>query len=145
FGQWVLCTTWASLVTVAADRGFGVLLTRDGARPGAPAAQLVGGALLLRMAVAAPLAAILYAGAGRLSADPGTIAGLRIGALLGVAGAAYGCFGAMLKSQARWMPTVLGVETGWLALQLAGLSWLVSMGAGGGGRGGGARGELVAR
>jgi PST family polysaccharide transporter len=138
FGQWVLCTTWASLVTVAADLGFGVLLTRDGARPGAPAAQLVGGALLLRMAVAVPLAAILYACAGRLSADPGTIAGLRIGALLGVAGAAYGCFGTMLKSQARWMPTVLGVETGWLALQLAGLWWLVSRGAGG------ARGDVVA-
>jgi len=31
FGQWVLCTAWASLLTVAADLGFGVLLTRDGA------------------------------------------------------------------------------------------------------------------
>ena len=56
FGQWVLCTTWASLLTVAADLGFGVLLTRDGARPGAPAARLVGGALRLRLAVAIPLA-----------------------------------------------------------------------------------------
>jgi O-antigen/teichoic acid export membrane protein len=41
FGQWVLCTTWASLLTVAADLGFGVLLTRDGVRPAAPAAHPV--------------------------------------------------------------------------------------------------------
>ena len=60
FGQWVLCTAWASLLTVAADLGFGVLLTRDGARPGAPAAQLVGGALVLRLAVAVPLGAIFH-------------------------------------------------------------------------------------
>jgi O-antigen/teichoic acid export membrane protein len=141
FGQWVLCTTWASLLTVAADLGFGVLLTRDGARPGAPAARLVGGALLLRLAVVVPLGAILYACAGRLSADPESIAALRVGALLGIAGAAYGCFGAMLQSQARWLPTVLGLETGWLALQLAGSWWLVNAGAGGAG---GADGTLVA-
>jgi O-antigen/teichoic acid export membrane protein len=147
FGQWVLCTAWASLLTVAADLGFGVLLTRDGARPAAPAAHLVGGALLLRLAVAVPLGAILYAYAGLLSADHETIAGLRLAALLGVAGAAYGCFGAMLKSQAQWLPTVLGVETGWLAFQLAGFWWLVHSGSGGsGGSGGssGAGGELVA-
>ena len=153
FGQWVLCTTWASLLTVVADLGFGVLLTRDGARTGAPAARLVAGALLLRLAVVVPLGAILYACAGILSADPETIAGLRVGALLGVAGAAYGCFGAMLQSQARWLPTVLGLETGWLALQLAGSWWLVNAGAGGaggasaaGGVGGagGADGTLVA-
>lgn len=156
FGQWVLCTTWASLLTVAADLGFGVLLTRDGARPGAPAARLVAGALRLRLAVAIPLAVILYASAGRLSADPESIAGLRVGALLGIAGAAYGCFGAMLQSQARWLPTVLGLETGWLALQLAGSWWLVQTGssgssgsgwlagAGWGGGAGGAGGTLVA-
>ena len=150
FGQWVLCTAWASLLTVAADLGFGVLLTRDGARPAAPAAHLVGGALLLRLAVAVPLGAILYAYAGLLSADHETIAGLRVAALLGVAGAAYGCFGAMLKSQAQWLPTVLGVETGWLAFQLAGFWWLVHSGSGasgGAGRSGGAGvagGELVA-
>jgi O-antigen/teichoic acid export membrane protein len=141
FGQWVLCTTWASLLTVVADLGFGVLLTRDGARPGAPAARLVGGALLLRLAVVVPLGAILYACAGRLSADPESITGLRVGALLGIAGAAYGCFGAMLQSQARWLPTVLGLETGWLALQLAGSWWLVNAGVDGTG---GADGTLVA-
>jgi O-antigen/teichoic acid export membrane protein len=141
FGQWVLCTTWASLLTVVADLGFGVLLTRDGARPDAPAARLVGGALLLRLAVVVPLGAILYACAGRLAADPEAVAGLRMGALLGVAGAAYGCFGAMLQSQAHWLPTVLGLETGWLALQLAGSWWLVHAGPGGAG---GAGGTLVA-
>ena len=137
FGQWVLCTTWASLLTVAADLGFGVLLTRDGARPGAPAARLVAGALRLRLAVAIPFAVILYASAGRLSAEPEAIAGLRVGALLGIAGAAYGCFGAMLQSQARWLPMVLGLETGWLALQLAGSWWLVQTGSGGSGGSGG--------
>ena len=144
FGQWVLCTTWASLLTVVADLGFGVLLTRDGARPGAPAARLVGGALTLRLAVAIPLGAILYASAGRLSADPESIAGLRVGALLGIAGAAYGCFGAMLQSQARWLPMVLGLETGWLALQLAGSWWLVHTGAGGAGGAGWSGGPIVA-
>ena len=150
FGQWVLCTAWASLLTVAADLGFGVLLTRDGARPGAPAAQLVGGALLLRLAAAVPLGAILYACAGWISTDRETIAGLHLAALLGVAGAAYGCFSAMLKSQARWLPTVLGVETGWLAFQLAGLWWLVNTGAGrsggvgGAGRAGGPGRDVVA-
>jgi O-antigen/teichoic acid export membrane protein len=138
FGQWVLCMTWASLLTVVADLGFGVLLTRDGARPRAPAGRLVGGALVLRLAVVVPLGAILYACAGRLSADPESIAGLRVGALLGIAGAAYGCFGAMLQSQARWLPMVLGLETGWLALQLTGSWWLVHAGAGG------ADGTLVA-
>jgi O-antigen/teichoic acid export membrane protein len=144
FGQWVLCTTWASLLTVVADLGFGVLLTRDGARPGAPVARLVGGALLLRLAVVVPLGAILYACAGRLSADAESIAGLRVAALLGIAGAAYGCFGAMLQSQARWLPTVLGLETVWLAVQLAGSWWLVQVGAGGAGAAGAARRELVA-
>ena len=28
FGQWVVCTTWASLLTIAADLGFGVLSSR---------------------------------------------------------------------------------------------------------------------
>jgi O-antigen/teichoic acid export membrane protein len=144
FGQWVLCTTWASLLTVIADLGFGVLLTRDGARPGAPAARLVVGALTLRLAVAIPLGAILYGSAGRLSADPESIAGLRVGALLGIAGAAYGCFGAMLQSQPRWLPMVLGLETGWLALQLAGSWWLVHTGSGGAGGAGWSGGPIVA-
>ena len=40
FGRWILCTAWASTLTVVVDLGFGVLLTRDGAarRTPSPAA-----------------------------------------------------------------------------------------------------------
>src|SRR4029077_21197316 len=48
FGRWILCTTWASILTVVADLGFGVLLTRDGARPGSPAGRLLSSTLLIR-------------------------------------------------------------------------------------------------
>jgi len=153
FGRWILCTAWASTLTVVVDLGFGVLLTRDGARPDAEPGRLLSGALVLRLALACPLAALLYAGAGYVSSDAETIAGLRVAALLGTAGAAYGCFGALLRSQPRWLPAVLGVETGWLALQLAGAWWLVHTGSGGSagfsgfGRPGGAGafgGEVVA-
>lgn len=133
FGRWILCTTWASTLTVVTDLGFGVLLTRDGARPsadGAEAGRLVAGALVLRMALAVPLGAVLYASAARLGTDAESIAGLRMAVLLGIAGAAYGCFGAMFRSQPRWLPTVLGIETGWMAVQLAGSWWLVGRGSG---------------
>lgn len=123
FGGWILCTTWASSLTVVADLGFGVLLTRDGARSNAPAGRLVRGALLPRLALVVPLAGILYLLAHRLSSDAESIAGLRVAAVLGVAGAAYGCFGAMLRSQARWLPAVLGIETAWMAIQVVGV-WL---------------------
>ncbi len=118
-GRWVLCTTWASAITAVADLGFGVLLTRDGARPGAQAGQLVATALALRLAVAIPLGLAMCAGASWIAA-PETVAGLRLAALLGVLGAVYGCFGATLRSQPRWLPTVLGVETAWLGVQLSG-------------------------
>ena len=130
FGRWILCTAWASTLTVVVDLGFGVLLMRDGARADSEPGRLLSGALALRLALAVPLAALLYAGAGRLSSDAETIAGLRVAVLLGTAGAAYGCFGALFRSQPRWLPTVLGVETGCLALQLAGAWWLVRSGAG---------------
>ena len=130
FGRWILCTAWASTLTVVVDLGFGVLLTRDGARADSDPGRLLSGALALRLALVVPLAALLYAGAGRLSSDAETIAGLRIAVLLGTAGAAYGCFAALFRSQPRWLPIVLGVETGCLALQLAGAWWLVRSGAG---------------
>ena len=130
FGRWILCTAWASTLTVVVDLGFGVLLTRDGARADSEPGRLLSGALALRLALAVPLAALLYAGAGHLSSDAETIAGLRVAALLGTAGAAYGCFGALFRSQPRWLPAVLGVETGWLALQLAGAWWIVHSSAG---------------
>ena len=70
----------------------------------------------------------LYAGAGYLSSDVETVAGLRIAALLGAAGAAYGCFGALFRSQPRWLPTVLAVETAWLAAQLIAALVIVRLG-----------------
>ena len=130
FGRWILCTAWASTLTVVVDLGFGVLLTRDGARQDAEPGRLLSGALILRLALAVPLGAMLYAGAGYLSPDAETIAGLRAAALLGTAGAAYGCFGALFRSQPRWLTAVLGIETGWLALQLAGAWWIVHTGPG---------------
>jgi O-antigen/teichoic acid export membrane protein len=130
FGRWILCSAWASTLTVLVDLGFGVLLTRDGARADSEPGRLLSGALALRLALAVPLAALLYVGAGRLSSDVETIAGLRVAVVLGTAGAAYGCFGALFRSQPRWLPTVLGVETGCLALQLGGAWWLVRSGAG---------------
>ena len=132
FGRWIFCIAWASTLTVVVDLGFGVLLTRDAARAGSDAGRLLSGALVLRLALAVPLAALMFAGATQLSSDPETIAGLRVAALLGAAGAAYGCFGALFRSQPRWLPAVLAIETTWLALQLAGaVAWLGLGGAGG--------------
>ena len=88
FGRWMLCVTWASTLTVVTDLGFGVLLTRDGARADGEPGRLISGALVLRLAVALPLAAVLYVFASRLSSEPETIAGVRAAALLGSAGAA---------------------------------------------------------
>jgi O-antigen/teichoic acid export membrane protein len=130
FGAWVLCTTWASTLTVVVDLGLGVLLTRDGARADADPLRLVTGALALRLAAALPMAVTLVAAAGWLSSDPETIAGLRVAALVGFAGAAYGCFGALLRSQPHWLSTVLGIETAYLAGQVAASWWLVEAGRG---------------
>ena len=68
---------------------------------------------------------MLYASASHLSPDAETIAGLRVAALLGTAGAAYGCFGALFRSQPRWLAAVLATETAWLALQLGAAWWIV--------------------
>jgi O-antigen/teichoic acid export membrane protein len=138
FGRWILCTAWASTLTVVLDLGFGVLLTRDGARDQAEADRLLISALLVRLAAGVPLAALLFAGAGYISHDAETIAALRVASLLGTAGAAYGCFGALFRSQPRWLATVLAIETGWLALQCGGAWWLVMAGQGAAGSAGGA-------
>ena len=81
-------------------------------------------ARILRLALAVPLALVLYAGASHLSPDAETIAGLRAAALLGTAGAAYGCFGALLRSQPRWLAAALATETACLALQLGAAWWI---------------------
>jgi O-antigen/teichoic acid export membrane protein len=143
FGRWILCTAWASTLTVIVDLGFGVLLTRDGARQDADPGHLLAGALLARLSLAVPFAVLIYAAAGAISSEPETIAGLRVAALLGTAGAVYGCFGALYRSQPRWLPMVLAVETGWLTIQLGAAWWIVTAGAGGSGVAGwaGAAGE----
>ena len=130
FGAWILCTAWASTLTVVSDLGFGVLLTRDGARGDSDPARLLSGALVLRLVAAIPLACALAAAAGSLASDRETIDSLRIAALLGAAGAAYGCFGSLLRSRPRWLPAVLAVETTWLAAQVAGSWYLVASGFG---------------
>jgi O-antigen/teichoic acid export membrane protein len=153
FGRWVLCTTWASTLTIAADLGFGMLLTRDIARvnPGTEnrrtqnprtinpepgtryplpetrnpePGMLLGTALTARFAFAIAAAAVLGIFAPRLASGAETIAGLRIAALLGVTGAVYGCFGSTFRSQPRWVPTILIVETSWAIGQLV-VSWMV--------------------
>jgi len=130
FGAWILCTTWASTVTIVADLGFGVLLTRDGARDDTDAVRLLIGALTWRLALVLPPGCALMAAASLLSSDPETIAALRVASLLGAAGAAYGCFGALLRSQPPWLPVVLAVETAWLGVQVAASWWLVVSGRG---------------
>ena len=78
--------------------------------------------------MAIPLAVICMRAQAGCPRTPESIAGLRVGALLGVVGAAYGCFGAMLSRRRDGCRSVLGLETGWLALQLAGSWWLVHAG-----------------
>jgi len=130
FGGWILCTTWASMVTVAADLGFGVLLTRDGARDEIEPGGLLVAALILRVTLASALAATLAIAAPALTQNPELIAGLRLAAILGLAGATYGCFGSLLRSQPRWLPLVLGIETAWLAAQVGASWWIVHRGGG---------------
>jgi O-antigen/teichoic acid export membrane protein len=130
FGGWILCTTWAATLTFIADLGFGVLLTRDGARPDAQPALLLAASLALRLALAMPLALVLVAAAPGLASDAELVRGLRAASLLGVAGAMYGCFGALLRSQPRWLPRVLGLETAWLAVQVAASWWTLQAGGG---------------
>ncbi len=133
FGQWVLCTTWASTLTVVSDLGLGVLLTRDGAHTdlaGSQAWRQLVNALWLRIGFAVPLGFLLLSGASSLATASEPVAAIRLGALLGVVGATYGCFGAMFRSQPRWVPTVLGIEVGWMAVQLVASWWPVHVGEG---------------
>ena len=143
FGRWVLCSTWASTLTVLADLGLGMLLTRDGARVagsgfrvagslgsrGSLGSQgsmgsLCGGAVVIRALAAVAGALAMIVGASWLAGDPETVRGLQMAAILGVAGAVYGCFGAAFRSQPAWVPAILTLETAWHAAQLA-VSWLL--------------------
>ena len=128
FGTWILCTAWASTLTAVVDLGLGALLTRDGARSDSDPGALASGALLLRLTAAVPLALALAVAASWMSSDPEAVTALRAAAFLGVAGSAYGCFGALLRAQPRWLPTILAVETAWLAAQVPASWWLVAGG-----------------
>ena len=122
FGRWVLCSAWASTLTIAADLGLGLLLPRDGSRAGADLGSLCGSALTIRLAFVLPAGAVVAIAVGHLNLDVDTARGLRIAVLLSASGAAYGCFGAAFRSQPAWVPTVLTVETAWYAAQLVGSS-----------------------
>jgi polysaccharide transporter, PST family len=129
FGVWILCTATASTLTAIVDLGFGVLLTRDGAQPHTNPSELLTASLTLRLAAAVPLAFALWAAAPFASAGPETAGALRIAAIVGVAGSAYGCFGALLRSQPVWLPTVLAIETGWFAVQVVASRAAIAAGA----------------
>jgi O-antigen/teichoic acid export membrane protein len=118
FGRWIWCTTWASTLTVVGDLGFGALLTRDGARANADPGRLLGTALSFRLVALIPAGAFLYGVAAWLTTDAESIAGLRLAVPLGIAGAAYGCFASIFRSQPRWISVVLAIETAWSAAQL---------------------------
>ena len=119
FGRWILCSTWASTLTVAADLGLGLLLHRDQAR-----GSLCASALVLRLAVATPAAVAMVIAAPWIVSDPETIRGLQIAAILGLVGAAYGCLGSSLRSEPDWVTAVLTIETAWHAVQLV-ASWVL--------------------
>ncbi len=129
FGRWALCTAWASTLTTACELGLGLLITRDAARGSrggdvvsalrGAIGRLCGRAIAVRLAVAIPGAAAMIAVAPLMAADPETVRGLQIAALLGAGGAAYGCLGAAYRSQPAWVATILGVETTWHGVQLA--------------------------
>ena len=119
FGRWILCSTWASTLTAGADLGLGLLLTRDRAR-----GALCASALVLRLAVAIPAAMAMALAASWIVGDPETVRGLQVAAVLGLVGAAYGCFGSSLRSRPDWVPAVLALETLWHAAQLV-ASWML--------------------
>ena len=100
--------------------------SRDRTDPGG----LLVAALILRLTLASALAIALAIAAPALTQNPELVAGLRLASLLGLAGAAYGCFGSLLRSQPRWLPLVLGIETAWLAAQVGASWWIVHRGGG---------------
>src|SRR5581483_9561802 len=84
FGRWVWCTTWAATLTFVCDLGLGLLLPRDGARTEDVGAairdsigELAGSALVLRLAVAIPAAAVMIVAAPWVAGDAETVRGLQ--------------------------------------------------------------------
>ena len=77
----------------------------------------------MRLCFAIPAAVAMIAGAQSLVGDAETLRGLEIAAVLGVAGASYGCIGSSFRSQPAQVPAILVLETSWHAVQLV-ASWL---------------------
>src|SRR5581483_6944883 len=103
-----------------------LLLPRDGARTEDVGAairdsigELAGSALVLRLAVAIPAAAVMIVAAPWVAGDAETVRGLQLAALLGLVSAVYGCVGAAFRSRPARVPAILVVETSWHGVQLA--------------------------
>jgi O-antigen/teichoic acid export membrane protein len=106
---------------VSARRAF----PRDGATIGAE----VSNALLARLGLLAPVAAVVVAVTAPAD-SAGLAKGLSTAVLLAAAGVAYGCLSAALRGWPEWLVPVLAVESAGALLQLAG-TWRI-VGDGGG-------------
>ena len=130
FGLWTLCTAWAAVLTVACDLGFGVLLTRDAARDAAAIGRVAGTALIVRLGVLLPVAALFIAAAPALATSAGAAGAMRAAALLAVAGATYSCVAPVFQARPRPLVALLSLETASALMQCLAAWWLIRQGAG---------------
>src|SRR4029077_5567676 len=97
-GGWAVYATWASALTMMFDLGFGVLLTREAARGGRVGA-IVGGAVVARLALFAPVAlALAVFGAGRWAIPDASVQTTYLVLGTAAAGMAYGCLAAVYRA-----------------------------------------------
>src|SRR5262245_15590664 len=126
FGRWTLYATWASMLTVLFDLGFGVLLTREAAR-GVRVGALVGGALAARLLAFAPVALAIGAlGVGRGGSSAASAQDVYLVLGIAAAGMAYSCLAAVYRASVRWLVAILTVEMLGTAAQCAGSALIVS-------------------
>jgi O-antigen/teichoic acid export membrane protein len=129
-GRWMLCMAWASTLVTVFDLGFGVLLTRTSARGDAGLGRALSQALAIRLALFAPVAMVLIAAAPLFAHHPDTVNGLRAGEALAAFGMLSGCFTAVFRGRADWLPASLAIEAAASALQCC-AGWLaLASGAG---------------
>ena len=128
FGRWVLCMAWAATLTSTLDLGFGVLLTRDGARDRRVCA-LLGDALAARLGLFLPVAIGFYIAAPRLGVEiaPAT---LRVAVPLAMIGIAYGCFASIFRAWPEYVAWILGLESAGALVQCGVSWWLIAHGSG---------------
>jgi O-antigen/teichoic acid export membrane protein len=133
FGRWILYSTWASILTVLFDLGFGMLLTREAAR-GQRIGPLLAGALAGRFALFAPASLLLLSGPiggplhHALSGAPAMHAALII--VLAGAGIAYGCIAPLFRATPRGLTIIVTTETLGAAAQCAGTGLVIAAGGG---------------